>query len=246
MIDRLDSMISGETVTALPMNGQNEKDLVLWAYLKLAVQAIELTAINDRVAIVRQYFFTASAVKTPPQGAIVRNIFRNSLRIAAILIVFLGAAAIYKYNAVSSALLYEQNYTSYTLGTVRGNTDKNVLEEAYKNKDWQTVLALFSQDSEKTAKSYFLAGMAEMELRHFPEAMNLFESVLSDDGKTHGSYFKDEAEYYLAMSCLMNEQPDKGVAMLKKIRKSKDHLYYPLANRISGVDLSIMDIKGKK
>jgi tetratricopeptide (TPR) repeat protein len=247
LIDELDRMLSGEALTDLQDTLRSDKGAAAeWEYLKLAVEAVEYAAIYDRVDAIRKNFDRSAAVETKPQGAVVRSIVRTGLRIAAVLIVFLGVATIYKYSTVSSKSMYNEYYSPYTLGTVRGHTDKNALEEAYKNKDWKAVIDQFNLEAVRNSKSYFLAGMAEMELHHYPEAVRHFESVLAENEKNHDNFFQDETEYYLAMAYLMNKESDKGVTLLNQIRQNKNHLYYPLAKQISGVDLKIIDIKEKK
>ena len=45
------------------------------------------------------------------------------------------------------------------------------LEKAYRNKDWTGVENIFTSQKEKTTKSWFLAGMAEMELKNYAAAI---------------------------------------------------------------------------
>jgi tetratricopeptide (TPR) repeat protein len=247
LIDQLDKMHAGEAPARLSETLAADKHAVTaWEYLKRAVEAVEYTAICDRVNAVRRSFAVVSAAQIKPQGAVVRSLFRSSLRIAAAGILFLGLATIYKYSTVTGTSLYKEYYSSYTLGTLRGNAAPDVLEEAYKNRNWRAVVNGFNEASSKTSKSYFLAGMAEMELHHYRQAIIHFEFMLSLNGKNKDNFFQDEAEYYLAMSYLMNNETEKGVALLRKIRGNKDHLYYPLANQISGIDLKIIDIKIKR
>ena len=55
--------------------------------------------------------------------------------------------------------------------------------------------------------------------------------------------YQDEAEYYLGMSYLAAKQPAEGVAILKKIRADKDHLFYKKASAISALDLKLLELK---
>jgi hypothetical protein len=246
LIDQLDSLRSEESLTGFPgYSGQDKALAAEWEYLKLAVETIQYAAVTDSVVAARKGMTTSSSGSVKPQGAIVRSLFQNSLRVAAILIAFLGVVAIYKYQSVTATSIYQHYYTSYDLGTVRGNGPTDTLEEAYKSKDWNKVVNLYNQEDAKTAKYYFLAGMADLELHQYGVAIEQFEAVLAENVKNKDHYFKDEAEYFLAFSYLMNGESGKAVRLLATIKQNKDHLYYPMANQMSSLDLKIMDMKSK-
>lgn len=181
----------------------------------------------------------------------VRSIFKSKLRMGVILAVILAVAILYKYSSVNAKTIYDRYYTSYDLGTMRGNGTSDTLqeayrlEEAYKNKNWSKVASLYNQESARTAKYYFLAGMADLELHQYQVAVEQFEAVLSENEKNHNTYFKDEAEYFLAFGYLMNNESGKAVRLLANIRQNKEHQYYPMANQISGVDMKILGLKSR-
>jgi hypothetical protein len=246
IIDHFDKTLSGETPGGLPEALKADKNAAAeWEYLKLAVEAVQYAAIHDRVQSVRAAHAISSSKAGKPQGAIVRSIFKNGLRIAAMLVVTLGVASAYKYSSVNAKTVFNKYYTSYDLGTVRGDGTRDSLEEAYKNKDWKKVVGLYNNEASRNAKYYFLAGMADLELHQYPVAIEQFEAVLSENAKNHDNYFKDEAEYFLAFSYLMNNQSGKALQLLSKIRGNKDHLYYPSAEQMSEIDLKILDLKSK-
>ena len=246
LIDELDKMLSGKALTDLQESLRSDKGVAAeWEYLKLAVEAVEYAAIYDRVDFVRKTVPPASG-KTGFQSGVVRNIFKISIRVAAILVVFLGVAAIYKYSTVSSATVYNEYYTGYTLGVSRGTNTSSAIDEAYKSKNWQSVITLAANENRPTAKTVFLDGMAAMELQQYPAAITNFHQVIAINTGSNEHYFQDEARYYLALSYLMNKQADKGVDLLNEIRQEKNNLYQPLASRISVLDLKIVDIKSKR
>ena len=174
-----------------------------------------------------------------------RSVFKSGLRIAAMLAAILVAACVYKYCSVNAKTVFDRYYASYDLSTVRGDGIRDSLEEAYKNKDWNKVVGLSNNESSQNAKYYFLAGMADLELHQYPVAIEQFEAVLSENAIKHDNYFKDEAEYFLAFSYLMNNQSGKALQLLSKIRQNKNHLYYPSADQMSEIDLKILGLKSK-
>ena len=246
LIDELDKMLSGQALTDLQELLRSDKGMAAeWEYLKLAVEAVEYAAIYDRVDVVRK-MEPAMDGKTGFQSAVVRNLFKISLRVAAILVVFLGVAAIYKYSTVSSASVYNDYYTGYTLGTSRGASTSSPLEEAYKSKNWSSVMTIAANEKQSSAKTSFLQGMAAMELQQYAAAIGNFNQVQVINTERKEKYFQDEAKYYLALSYLMNKQADKAVDLLNEIRQDKNNLYQPLASHISELDLKIVDIKSKR
>ena len=184
-------------------------------------------------------------------GGFVRSLFKNKLRMGAILAVILVVAVLYKYSSVNAESIYDRYYTSYDLGTMRGNGTMDTLQEAYKleeafkNKNWSKVATLYNEESARSAKYYFLAGMADLELHQYQVAVEQFEAVLSENAKNHNTYFKDEAEYFLAFGYLMNNESGKAIRLLANIRQNKEHQYYPMANQISGIDMKILGLKSK-
>jgi hypothetical protein len=222
-----------------------------WQYLQLAVQAVQYVALNDQVAAVKEHYKTIhpSAVITEQQQAAPRRpvvLTRNIYSVAACLLFLVVAAAGYKYVTTSPAGLYKQAFIPYTLSTSRGNSTINDIEQAYRSKNWNQVIAVFDKTTQKDNKALFLTGMASLQLQQYENACKLFEQVLAKNAQTGDDYFKDEAQFYLAMSCLGENNIKEAVTILQKIRANKNHLYYQQANRISSTDLRIVAFKAGK
>ncbi len=207
-------------------------------------QSDKMSSADSVICIRGQHKAPFAASK--PKGAVAGIMSRNSLRIGALGMALLGCVAMYKYYSVTAKGIYQNYYSAYDLGTTRGTGSTDTLEEAYKSKDWNKVARLYNEESAKTAKYYFLAGMADLELHQYQIAEEQFQAVLAENAKKHDRYFKDEAEYFLAFSYLMNGESDKAVRLLSTIRKNKDHFYSALANQMSTLDLSILNMKSKK
>jgi hypothetical protein len=208
-------------------------------YMQLAIDTIRLNAITNSVKAVRA---NMEQVKVQPAQAVVRTMtpYKMALRIAAVVIIMISSATIYKYASVNTQSLYNREFAGYDLGTTRGANAQDALTDAYRNMHWKQVVAIQSAETIQTNKSRFLAGMAEMQLKRFPEAVMLFKGVLkySDDES-----FRDEAEYYLALAHLAGQEKSEGLQMLAKIKASPSHTYYPLVARIPVIDLKIIELK---
>lgn len=243
LIDYLDKQLNREE------SGRAEKmireDLAAareFGYLKLAVDTVRRDAIQARVSSVRQSFEENAAPTLKPPGAVLRRLYTGSLRIAAILLLLLVSATVYKYISVNDESVYKRQFSGYELGTLRGPGAHDEQSEAYRNKNWNEVVADYKAENNPTHKSVFLAAMAQMELAHFPEAVTLFEKILNGADAGNDS-FREEAEYYGALAWLRNHQESKGLAMLARIKADTSHTYSPLAARLSAIDMKIIELK---
>jgi tetratricopeptide (TPR) repeat protein len=209
-------------------NSENE-------YLKLAIDTIRLNAINEKVLTVRR------SLENKPENAIVRNIYRTCLRVAAILLLIVGSASVYKYIATNDRSVYERQFLNYELTNTRGAQNREAETEAYRAGNWNEVVKIYHSGNNNSNKNTFLAAMSEMQLDHFQEAVSLFEEVLYTKSDDHS--FQEETEYYLSLAYLMNHQDLKSIRLMNKIKADPNHTYYPLAVKISGIDLKIIALK---
>jgi len=247
LIDYLDNRLEGEErLSAEQLIRQDAAAAQELEELMFSVELIREAALLEQVIGVRKEF-SAEAKIIPLQrkenGAIVRSFSKNALRIAASVFLLVGAASAYKYSVTTTSSVYDQNFSSFELGTSRGNNHDGELETAYRNKNWAGVENIFIAQKEKTTKSWFLAGMADMELKNYAAAILSFHEVMNLNKNNAAPLFQDEAEYYLAMSYLAAKQPADGVAILNKIRNDKDHLFYKKASAISVLDLKLLELK---
>ena len=244
LIDYLDHQLNQEDADLVESKVQNDKSLAgELQYLKLAIDMVRLDAINEKVFAIRQSLGNTSTITEKPARAIVRSMYKMSMRVAAIFILLFGIAVLYKYVSVSSLSVYERQFTGYELSNTRGQESRDAEVEAYRNKNWNEVIAIYQSENNKSNKSGFLAAMAEMQLNHFPKAITLFENILNTNSKTGDNSFQEEAEYYLSLAYLMNHEENKSILILDKIKSDTSHTYYPLASKLSAIDLKIIELK---
>jgi tetratricopeptide (TPR) repeat protein len=241
LIDYLDSRLSPEETAAFEAMVQKDTRLAVeLEYLKLALSTVRLNAIHEKVSAIRQSLETNRAVEKQ-SPAIVRRMSTVSMRVAAIAVLIIGITVLYKYISVNDQAVYNKQFMGYELNNTRGPIPKDAESEAYQNKKWNEVTALYHAQNVNSNKSVFLAAMAEMQLHHFPQAVALFENILNSGTGDHS--FREESEYYVALAYLMNHEEDKSINMLNKIKSDPRHTYYPLASRISTIDLKIIALK---
>jgi hypothetical protein len=244
LIDYLDRELNAEESLQIEKLLKSDKMLASeMEYLKLAIDTVRLDAIRKKVSAIKYSTDSIKSVSETPKGGIVRSLSGFSLRIAAILVLFMGVTILYKYFSVSSLTVYQKVYSDYELVNVRGESTNNNEVKAYMNKEWNVVIEAHSNEKNPSNQSNFLAGIAELHLNHFPDAVQLFQTVLK--AKTIDNSYQEEAEYYISLAYLGNHEVSKAIQMLNKIKADQNHTYYPLASKISSVDLKIIELKGK-
>ena len=179
LIDHLDNNLMGAGLPEAEALIRDDKDMAKeWQYLLAAVDAIQESGLFNQVSAVRKQYQAKQQTDAKPAGAIVRNIYKNALRIAAIVLIVIGAAVAYKYITVSSASVYNEYYSSFELNTTRGAENADAIDQAYRNKNWSSVISLSNSSTQKTNKTYFLTAMANLELKKYNEAIGvLYENI---------------------------------------------------------------------
>ncbi|MBS1603810.1 MAG: hypothetical protein JST42_14180 [Bacteroidetes bacterium] len=265
LIDHLDKDFAGADTGISPearaattrLITEDEEAAKEWAYLQRAVDAVQQAGLHQQVASVRQQWESqaesaseAQQQDNPPaettSAGVVRNLYRNTMRAAAVILVLLAGGAIFKYVRLSSSSLYSEYYSSYELNTSRGANSQDAIEQAFTAHNWTKVLTLSADAKTSTNKTEFLAGMADLELKKFDDAIAHFEQVIASNTHSGQDYFEDEAEYYLAMSWLAKRKVNEAMPILEKIKANKSHLYHDKVEKMSFTDLRLVQYKENK
>jgi hypothetical protein len=242
LIDYLDGNLNEEENSEVAQSIQHDVNTASEVeYLKLAIETVRLNAIKDKVFSVR-YSLKETRINQPSAGhSLVRHLYKTSFRIAAIFLLLLASAILYKYISVTNQSVYKNQFVPYDLSNTRGADERNPESDAYNSKNWNLVVELNNAAPVKSNKSNFLAAMADMQLNHFSNAAELFQNILNN--RTESNSYQEEAEYYCALAFLMEQKVSSATAILNKIKSDTSHRYYPLASKISGIDLKIIDLK---
>jgi hypothetical protein len=261
LIDHLDKTLHGESIPeaeALLQNDASARED--WQYLQAAVDAVHHLALHAKVTAIRAELQAAGVVtavrgelqsagavpgraETPARKLFANPIVRNLFRIAAAIVSLLASYIIYKFATVNNDDFYKKYYSSYELPTSRGNAAIATLELAYRNADFNSVNTTYNAITTKTNKDHFLAGMASLELKQYPQAIDRFTQVLNNNTARGEKYFQDETEYYLALAFIANDQADKALPLIKRIKTDINHPYRSQVNNMSGTDLKILELK---
>jgi hypothetical protein len=241
LIDYLDHLLNQQDTDQIEIMVQNDKSIAdELQYLKMGIDTVRLNTINDKVQAIRRSLSNPSVLTEKPANNGIRSIYKMSMRIAAIFILLIGMAILYKYLTVSNLSVYEKQFTGYDLSNLRGQESRDAEAEAYANKNWSEVLTVFQKGNNKSNKAAFLAAIAEMQLNNFPQAVALFENILNNTGDNS---YREETEYYLSLAYLMNHEINKSIRLINKIKADTSHTYYPLALKLSSIDLKIIELK---
>lgn len=241
LIDYLDKQLNQEETTRMESTLQRDIELNReLQYLKLAIDTVRLDVIKQKVDSIRQSQVKGLIVE-PASPAIIRIMYKTSVRVAAAVVFFLCVATIYKYTSVSNESFYEKQFSGYELGNTRGGEFQEAETDAYRDKKWNEVISIYNAGTDRSNRQSFLAAMAEMQLNHFQNAITLFENILN--AKTGDVTYLEESEYYVSLAYLMNHEVNKAIQMINKIKSNPNHTYYPIVSKFPSIDLRIIELK---
>jgi hypothetical protein len=247
LIDHLDSGLRGQASPDMEKRISNDPEAAQeWQYIRLAVDTVQDAGLYAQVGAVKSEWQKQPSGASKPSGAVVRSLYKNVLRAAACLVIVSGIASLTKYFSTSSEGVYDKYYSSYSLNTSRGAGAADAQEQAYTSKNWAGVLAAFDATKEKSNKTYFLSGMADLELKKYDDAIAKFQHIIAANALSGGDYFQDEAEFYLAMSWLGRGDANEALPLLEKIKANGSHLYHGVVLKMSSLDLRIIQFKSGK
>ena len=156
LIDYLDENLSPEEKSEVDVRIQQDATVASeLEYLKLAVDTVRLNAINQNVAAVRQSLNTFKTGQLSTSRTAVRSMYGTGLRVAAIFVMVLGSAVLYKYISVSSQSVYKNQFIPYDLSNTRGVENRDQEADAYRSKNWNLVISLNNGKKVRSNKSDF-------------------------------------------------------------------------------------------
>lgn len=193
--------------------------------LSLARQAVKTFGVKQKVASIHAEMMQELATKNATQPGKLRNLTRSLLRVAASLLVALLGFGVYQYITISSEKLFSATYQPYSLSVSRGPAETGAIEKAYTEKDYPAVLELFAKLQSANQKDNFIAGQTYLALHDYSKAIGCFNNVLSLNAASGATIFKDDAEYYVALSYLGKNEFGRAYPILLNIRNNPQHLY---------------------
>ena len=159
-----------------------------------------------------------------------RRIIRYSIAGATCVVLIVSCIIVYNFYKLSSGKIFASHYRFYELARlpVADSTPVSPVEKAYRENDYQKAAGLFSKNSSGTVKETFLAGLSYVELGNNWEAIAKFNKVIEYNDSVKTNLFKDDAEYYLALTHIRNKDYDFAIDMLRSIKENPGHLYHSM------------------
>ncbi|MEM9721324.1 MAG: hypothetical protein AAGA10_18820 [Bacteroidota bacterium] len=143
---------------------------------------------------------------------------------AAVVALLVGLGAFLMYSSLDSTSLVDQELAEgfpVERSQVRGTlSNTNSWEEAYLQEDFEKVVELLEDTSEKEERESFYLGMAYLQLRRYPRANIQFQVVL-DLNNPNG--FVEQAQWFKALSHKQREEPEAAQSLLEQIVEIPSH-----------------------
>ena len=226
LIQYMDGELQGDQMAAIKKSiDENPSIREELENLQLAREAVKSYGLKNKISSIHSEMMQELKENAASKNGITRKLFKYSLRIAALIIVLFGISVIYQYFSATPEKLFSENFHAFALHETRG-ASAFPLEDAYKNDKLNEVIEQFANLKDPQSEDYFLAGNAFL-ARHQPaKAIQAFNS-LQEKNKTYNTHhFEEDAEYYLALSYLDNNEAAKAIPIFEKIRADKNHTYH--------------------
>lgn len=241
LIQYLDGDLTGADLDNFEKRLSQDSGLQLeFENLTLAKMAIRGYGLKHQVASVHREMLDEFK-STQKREAKTYSIVRSSLKYAASIALVLFSIGAYLYISSSPNKLYDDNYMPYTLSVTRSEATGSDLEKAFNQKHYNAVINAFTKLKNPDDKEYFLAGQAYLSTHQANSAIPAFKQVLLSSGSS--IRFKEDAEYYLGLAYLENNQPAKAASVFDKIHNDKDHLYHDKISFWTMLKLKLLVLK---
>jgi tetratricopeptide (TPR) repeat protein len=227
LIDYIDGALMEDEAKVIEQSISTNEGLKLeYDNLLAARKAIKHYGLIQRVANVRKQMKEEETItKQKKQSPVIRLMPKRAYRIAAGIILLVGVFGLYQYITISGKNLYSEKYTAYNMPNFRGSNNNSQIEKAYSDKNYDAVISTYTSAQNNTANEIFLTGQAYLQKNDFTDAIACFNKLLAQNKAADTHVLNDDAEYYLALAYLQNNNLDKATALFKNIGANKSHLY---------------------
>jgi hypothetical protein len=147
---------------------------------------------------------------------------------AASLVGLLTIAGLRYYASFSSASIFKEKFTPYVLHTIRGPLFSQEITALYRAGDYDIYLSGYKMKPLRSLEEVFLAGNVYLINAQSVKAIESFRQVMEQNEKLtwENQRYYEEAEYFLALAYLQNNDPDKAEPLFQKIAASPKHPYH--------------------
>jgi tetratricopeptide (TPR) repeat protein len=194
---------------------------------KLASEAIAKYAIREKVSDVHSRYLAARKAKAPATPVVPINRNKWMMRVAASVALLTGLYITSENVLLNSDRIFHAHFQDYYVNVERSieGTRRYKIDEYFREGNYTGIIKAYQQLPQKSNKEVFLAGYAYLKEEEFTEAIKLFNQILNSKDGEGEVLFKDEAEYYLAMTYLKLREVEKAYQLLNRIKEDKAHTF---------------------
>jgi tetratricopeptide (TPR) repeat protein len=185
---------------------------------------------RKEVAMVHQDFMTNDYQSQAPvevqKPAIKKLFWTNTIRIAASIVLIIGAFAAYQARTLNPESFIADNEIEYTSSTFRGaKSDMGNVRGLYRTKNYEQVLSVLQNEPSPNAEMIFLKAMANYKLKNYRNALSEFERLRAENARTSEPSFVHELAYYEALSLVGFEEYERAIQSLEKVKNDPNNPY---------------------
>jgi hypothetical protein len=238
LVRYLDGEISGDERNQLELEMQNDPSLRNRLNdLKIAIEAVRQAGTAEKIRSLHGKMMSEASPDEEKSDRPLRKIIRISMGIAASVVLLVAALGIYTYQ-LSTDKTFDDHFLDYTTSVSRGSRENPSKTEAFfEARQYQQVI-----DQSKTyaplAADQLLIALSYLHLDQPSSAIPLLQNLQRMER------FKEDADYYLGMAYLKNNEPGKALDELKKIHDNKQHPYHKQVNNGLIRELRLLTWKG--
>ena len=225
LIQYIDGELEGEQLDAIKKSiDEDDSTREEFERLQLAKDAVKSYGLKTKIGNIHQEMMDEHREGDLSKTGIVSMVLKYTLRIAAIAIFVTGSFSLYQYFTTSPEKLFNESFTAFSLHENRG-LSTSALEDAYKKENMKEVIQQFNLLKDPKPEDFFLAGNAFLSTQKPAKAIAVFEALQQKNKINNEHFFEEDAEYYLALGYLDNNETEKAIPILEKINKDSGHPY---------------------
>ncbi len=126
-------------------------------------------------------------------------------------------------NTLNADQLYAEVYQPYQAPVFRSQEKAADLTALFKKGAYQELVTAYEATKPVDNSAHFYAGLSYMELKNWTAASLSFQRILDN---TASPAFRDEAQFYGALTYLKTGALDKSVELFRDIKQDQQHLYF--------------------
>jgi tetratricopeptide (TPR) repeat protein len=249
-LEELEAYLHGELPVerAKKLEEEIKTDLALQSELealKITREAIELAGWKTMIQQAQSEYLADREQETkvkPIQGG-TSGLFVWTKRIAASLTILLVGLGAYLMVSVSPESI-TSDQIEYQIPVMRSSENTlTAIQEAYRQKDYQGVIAISEKAATYNAEFSFLTGLSYLEVGEWKKAEASLLQIEASNQQNESDEFADQVDYYLVKIYLSSNQIDQASDRIHKILKDEQHTYHGNFGKMDLIRLAMLKFK---